>query len=130
MIVGDLTLPATLEHLTKMLSFIKEKVKELGFPESEAAKIELACEEALVNIINYAYPTSQSGSITIECSEFKIRGIQITLRDQGIPFEPRIPDDKESLGGRGIMLINKIMDEVKYSRKNKTNILVLIKYLR
>lgn len=127
---------ASLDKLYEMLSYIRENAIRVGFDESEVVKIELAVEEALVNIINYAYPNS-SGYITIECKINENQGIQIDLQDKGIPynplnnsqlFDPNSPLESRKVGGYGIFFIITIMDEVKYERSNNSNILTMIKY--
>lgn len=95
------------------------------------ARLELACEEALVNIISYAYPEKE-GAIVIECTDPEKPGLKISLRDQGIPYDPldqeRAPPTEDRLGGYGIPLIIKIMDRVQYQREENDNVLTLVKY--
>lgn len=131
--------PATLDQLYAMLQLICGQAMELGFDEMELAKIELACEEALVNIISYAYPGKQ-GEIEIELKPYE-KGIEIELTDQGIPYDPvsqseitkRVLDNPDpielrKLGGYGIFFILTLMDDVSYSREGDNNVLKLIKY--
>lgn len=126
---------SSLEELYPMLRMICNYAKRLGFEKNAIAKIELACEETLVNIISYAYPESP-GQIHIECSESKQKpGLQILIVDQGTPFNPlkqTLPDptsEKNNPGGYGVFFILKMMDEVQYHRVKKSNHLKLIKYL-
>lgn len=113
-----------------MLAFIRERTLAAGFDPLVIANIELACEEALVNIISYAYPQSTPGSIDILCNPSDPPGLIISIRDQGVPFDPlkREKVEKE-LGGYGVTLILKIMDQVQYAREEHDNILTLVKYL-
>lgn len=119
-----------------MLQFISEQTQAFGFNQNQSSKIEVAIEEALVNIISYGYP-SRSGSIEIECSEFEKSGFKITLKDSGIPynplalfksFDPNAPLEIRSIGGFGVHLIREIMDKVDYQHEQNRNILTLIKY--
>ena len=130
-------LPALIENLEKMLEFIRRGAEEIGFDRSLINKIGLACEEALVNIIKYAYPNGE-GDIEIgyECSDNN-SGIVITIIDSGKEFDPLakaepkldIPVEERPIGGLGIFMIISIMDKVIYKRENGQNILTLVMYL-
>ncbi len=124
---------ARLESLPEMLSFIKENCIRFGLAKKSINKVELASEEAIVNIISYAYPHSL-GKICITFEQ-KEESIEIVLRDRGIPFNPlqieadaevKKPLHERKIGGLGIFLIEKLMDEVRYSRECDENVLSLI----
>ncbi len=128
---------ASLDKLYEMLGYIREKAKEANFDEVNISKIELACEEALVNIITYGYPEDK-GYIEINCQKTKRPGIKITIKDHGFPhnpltnakaFDPQTLAEVPSLGGYGVFFILKMMDEVAYKWENNANLLTLIKYL-
>lgn len=134
------TFTASLENLYPMIAFIRECLFASGFDPQIIAKVELASEEALVNIIHYAYPESQTvlKPIDIECVDAGRPGIQISISDRGIPFDPlqsqsnsspTAPVEEQSIGGYGIPLILKIMDQTIYRREDNANVLTLIKYL-
>lgn len=133
--------PASVECLYDMLSYIKEETKQAGFSPKLIEKIELAAEEAIINIIKYGYHNSK-GQIEIAIqriySPLGGRTVKIELRDKGIPYNPlmsppkvdvKAPLEQRTLGGYGIFFILKIMDEVDYRRENDLNILTLTKYL-
>jgi serine/threonine-protein kinase RsbW len=131
------TFPASLDKLYEMLSFIKTQASLAGFDEGVNSKIELACEEALVNIITYGYPANR-GNIAITCSNPSQKGITIEIKDRGIPynpltnakkFNPSLSLETRSLGGYGVFFILKLMDEVNYKREDSSNILTLTKFL-
>lgn len=128
---------ASLDKLYEMLMFIKEQSEEIGFDNDIVSKIELASEEALVNIISYGYP-GRLGNIEIECERLENKGIKIVFRDKGIPYNPlrnlKQIDTKpfkqeKTIGGYGIHFILTIMDEVLYNREENVNVLTLVKYL-
>lgn len=132
------TFPARIDNLYDMLDFVKEQAASTGFTGSELTKIELAMEETIVNIISYGYPDQVPGMIIIQCTPSERKGLRIIVKDQGISYDPlknggnvdpRKSIEEKTLGGYGIMLIKKLMDEVQYSRENDQNVLVLIKYL-
>lgn len=129
--------PASLDYLRQMLAFVSNETLNAGFVENEIYPIELAVEEALVNIINYAYGDKDERTLQIQCDSKIPEQITITIIDKGIPYNPlsavhslekstRI--ENRAIGGYGIFFILKIMDEVRYKREDGKNILCLIKY--
>ena len=126
---------AQLDNLYEMLLFIRNQAEALGFDEIEISKIELAAEEALVNIISYGYPV-EPGQIDISCEKSYKNSLKIRIKDDGVPFNPltnckehnpEAPIEARSVGGYGVFFIMKIMDEVEYKRENDHNILVMVK---
>lgn len=128
---------ATLRQLREMLEFIREEAHRSGADQATLGKIELASEEALVNIVNYSYPTHE-GKINIACHEHSAaKGFQVVIRDQGIAYNPlacmrgvptKAPSAEPSLGGYGIFLMLHLMDEVDYTRESEGNTLILTKF--
>lgn len=135
------TFSASLDQLYNMLRYIKEQAVTAGFDPTQVVKIELATEEALVNIIKYGYPNND-GCIDIHCSCPQVNRLKIAIKDHGIPFNPLmhamtfVPgnffDKNMRIGGYGIFFIFKIMDEVEYIRDSdsNSNILTLVKYIK
>lgn len=127
--------PARLENLEKMINFIVEKYKTLVHDKKSELRMRLVMEEALVNIINYAYPNSV-GEIEIDYNFYEKKKIlTIKIIDSGIPFNPlekEEPDlslsmEERQIGGLGIYMIKTIMDEVNYERVDGKNILIISK---
>lgn len=126
---------AKLENLEPMLDFIEQRAKGLGFDAKKLNGIRLASEEALVNVINYAYPDKQ-GSMEIAYDSKDDKRLVVEIIDWGIPFNPLLmpepdiesPVERRKIGGLGIYLARSIMDEVSYRREEDRNILTLIKY--
>ena len=132
------TFSAALNCLYEMLQFIREYSQLTGFRKSQIDRIELASEEVLVNIINYAYPSLESGIISIQCDVIPSREIQIIIKDQGIAYnplanfiniDPSEPLEHKRIGGYGVFLILNVMDEIAYSRENLHNVLTLKKMM-
>lgn len=127
------TFYASIDQLAAMLQFVRSVVHQSQFEPPIALKIEVAVEEALVNIINYAYPSSE-GEIDITCSIVD-GGIDITIIDKGIHFDPieyakeKYPLQAKSqyVGGYGVQLIMQVMDSVDYFREGEKNILTISK---
>lgn len=124
---------ATLTDLPVFIRFVRECAEHNGFSSVVIQKIELALEEALVNIINYAYQDA-GGDISIEC-QCTDKKIIIQIADWGLPFDLLAQEDPDTslsleereIGGLGIFLVKQMMDELEYQRENGQNILTLTK---
>lgn len=123
---------ADLSHLDSMMEYLHAEAAKSGMDERAIYKMELACEEALVNIISYAYP-QKKGALEIACMKQGHR-FEITIRDKGLPFNPidaevnpqiDKPVQERCIGGLGIFLIRKAIDEASYQRVDDENILRL-----
>ena len=131
-----LALPAVLENLEPMLDFMVASAKAAGFEKEFLGKIRLVGEEALVNIINYAYPGAQ-GAMEVQCGNDGKGVYVIRIMDNGVPFDPfakpdpdiTAPVEEREIGGLGIFLIRQIMDTANYRRENNRNIMTLEKKL-
>jgi len=129
-----LVVPAKLENLDKASDFITRGGKSLGFDEKKLSQIKLAAEEVIVNIINYAYPKGE-GEIEISYSQRDDGAFKIEIIDRGIPFDPlSLPDpdvgaslEERKIGGLGIYLVRRVMDEMNYKREDGKNVLTLVK---
>ncbi len=128
--------PSSLSQLYDMLGFIRAFAERLHFSQDLLLKIELACEEALVNVISYAF-SDQKGMIEIRCIELANRGIKIVIQDNGVHFnpltevkdvDPMTPLENRNLGGYGVFLLRHVMDEVDYQRIEDRNVLTLVKF--
>lgn len=125
-----------LEHFTNIMSWVQKNAKAARCLFSDIYKIELAMEEAVVNVIRYAYP-NQEGKVEIFCEYQPQKKIQFRIVDKGIAFNPleyfsEPPSfdkgiDSIEEGGLGIAVIKDVMDEVVYERKDSKNILTLTK---
>jgi anti-sigma regulatory factor (Ser/Thr protein kinase) len=131
----DIIFSANISELPNMLGWIRERLSHLPMNKTDKRKVELALEEALVNIIRYAYK-SCDGKITIEYKLSSNHAVVFRISDQGSPFNPlkkvskidrKVPLDKRKLGGLGIPFIFELMDEISYERKGHSNILCLEK---
>ena len=102
-----------------------------------ANKIKLAVEEAVTNVIDYAYPNGTEGNIniTIEADESRVRFI---LSDSGAEFDPTgvskadttLTVDERPIGGLGVFLVRNLMDSINYERVDGKNVLRMEKRFR
>lgn len=113
---------------------LAEWVEMIGLPQELNMPINLALEEAVSNVMLYAYP-GKSGQVLIECDKFD--KLVFTITDSGVPFDPTQQEDPDvtqsaedrPIGGLGIFLVRQIMDDIRYERKDNKNILTLTKKL-
>lgn len=125
---------ATLDNLHQIISWIRTNIAPMGFDPKVVRKIELACEETVVNIINHAYRDSAQ-MIEIDLNLFPKSHVEIVVKDRGSAFNPTTsspPDlsssvDERIVGGLGIYFIRQCMDEVSYKYEDGMNILRLVK---
>lgn len=126
------TTPAKTESLDEVIDFVSARAEEIGFAPKRVFEIQLAVEEAFVNIVNYAYP-EKDGVVEVSCETDQKGALVITLIDSGVPFDllsagaPELGEDvsEREIGGLGIFLIKRVMDEVSYQRIEDKNILIL-----
>ena len=129
-----LKLKSNLENLEAFVHHARNAARKANFPEIFVSQVELATEEAVVNIISYAYPDDTEGSITLACTTTPA-SITMQISDSGIPFnilECDTPDldgniTERAIGGLGIFLMKRYMDEIRYKYENGQNILTLTK---
>jgi anti-sigma regulatory factor (Ser/Thr protein kinase) len=129
---------AKFEHLDEIREFVGAIARDGGFSDKDVYNIQLATDEAASNIIEHAYEKVSNGILELSCG---VRDNQITivLTDRGESFDPSeipLPDLKADLsnrkiGGLGIFLMRKLMDEVHYEAKSdQSNILTMTKRKR
>ncbi len=116
------------------MAFISDCAEAGGFPPKRISEIQLAAEEALVNIFNYAYPENRDGEVRIQCGPGEKDRLEIEFRDRGIPYsfedlghpDVSAPVTDRQIGGLGILLIRKMVDDVRFRREDDENILTFI----
>lgn len=130
-----MTFPAEFEFLDEIREFVAQVAHEGGFTDKEIYSLQLAADEAATNIIEHAYEGISGADFDVAC-EMSGDTLTITMRDTGKPFNPsnvRQPNLKADLserqiGGLGVYLMRKLMDEIHYVSNPKTgNLLTMIK---
>jgi anti-sigma regulatory factor (Ser/Thr protein kinase) len=132
--VKKIKLPARIESLGKLMEFVSRFAEAAGFSPEKIQKIDLAMEEALVNIFRYAYEENRGGEVEVRCRMENGNALIIDILDCGVPFDIRtapVPDirsgiSERKVGGLGILLIKKVVDEVRYRQEGKCNILTFV----
>ena len=124
--------PARLESLPLVQEHVEDLAQRSGINGKRLIQLGVAVEEVVVNIINHAYSSTGGGDILVG---FDDRGeaIVVSLADTGLAFNPLEADEPDvemslldrPIGGLGILMVKKLMDQVSYERRNGENILSL-----
>lgn len=129
-----ITISNRVEELATLAGRIEELAEQWELPMPLTMNLNLVLEEIVSNIIFYAYPNGGEHSICITLS-MAHGDITIEIEDEGIPFDPttmqqpdiNLPAEDRPIGGLGIFLVSKIMDNVSYTREQEKNKLTLKK---
>ena len=134
----ELKIKAATENLNEALSFIDDYLDEAGCSMKNKMQTDLAVEEIFVNVALYAYvPETGDVTIRLELDDEKTK-FYITFIDSGIPYDPLAKEDPDitlsseerPIGGLGIFLIKKYMDDIRYKFEDGCNKLTIIKSLK
>ena len=131
-----LVLPNDIETIPQLNEFIDLVAEEVGLDMSLTMSLNLAMEEAVVNVMDYAYPDGQKGNVDIEVTADQ-EWMTFVITDTGIAFDPTTKEDADTtlsaeerpIGGLGIFLVRQLMDDINYKRKGNKNVLTLRKKL-
>ena len=133
----ELELEAKVENLSEVLAFVDEQLEAADCPMKIQMQIDIAVEEIFVNIANYAY-APEIGTATVRVEVLgDPPAVDITFIDGGVPYDPLAKDDPDvtlsaeerQIGGLGIFMVKKSMDDVKYTYLDGHNILTIKKGL-
>lgn len=125
-----------ISEISKLNEFVEEIGNEFSLTPDVVFNVNLVLEEAIVNVINYAYPKEKRESIYLS-AQLHEGSIVFVLTDTGMQFDPtKAPEaditlslEDRPIGGLGIFLIRQIMNEVSYERIDGKNVLTLSKKL-
>ena len=135
-LLRTITLPNDVQAVPQLSAFIEKVCQTLDIDDYTSSQINLAVEEAVVNVMKYAYPVGTHGDIDIEAQADEVR-LRFTITDSGKPFDPTarkevdttLAAEERPIGGLGIHLVRQIMDSMNYERLAGKNILTLRKKL-
>ena len=131
----ELTIAATVENIETVTDFINEQLEALDCPMKAQMQIDIAIDELFGNIAHYAYnPEVGSATVRVEVTEDPL-AVTITFIDNGVPYDPLAKADPDTtlsaeerdIGGLGIYMVKKSMDDVTYEYKDGQNILKIKK---
>lgn len=131
----ELTIDATVENIETVTEFVNEQLEAFDCPLKAQMQIDIAIDELFGNIAHYAYnPEIGKATVRVEVIECPL-SVVITFIDNGVPYDPLAKDDPDTtlsaeereIGGLGIFMVKKTMDEIAYEYKDGMNILTLVK---
>ena len=122
------------QEVPRLNVFVEEVCQTVGFDQDVTKQVNTAVEEAVVNVMKYAYPPGKNGDVTIEAASNDVR-LKFTIIDSGRPFDPTVQanvdttqsDAQYNVGGMGIHIIRQNMDSINYERIDNLNVLTLRK---
>lgn len=122
-----------INDVPKMSEWIECLAEEVGLAMDKTFQLNLAMEEAVVNVMNYAYPNQHDMPILIE-ADIEPSRLSFVIDDTGIPFDPTKNEDPDlslsaeerPIGGLGVMLVRQLMQEVSYEYRDGHNRLTLV----
>lgn len=123
---------AEIEELRPLLKWIRHALGAVGFSPSKLGQIELASEEVFVNILQHAYK-NKGGKVEVEVKIVPQSHVELSFKDWGPPFNPlEIKEvdveadlEEREIGGLGLSLVRKIVDEIHYTREQNANLLII-----
>lgn len=129
---------ATVENINDVTAFVEGELEKLGCSMKTVIQINVAIDELFSNIVHYGYP-NRKGPVTVKVVEkdTPCHAVCIRFEDEGVPYNPlqkEDPDitltaDERQIGGLGIFMVKKTMDDMKYKYENGQNILTIVKNL-
>ena len=132
----SLVLSNDTQEVPRLNDFVAEVCEAVGLDSIVTMQVKLAIEEAVVNVMKYAYPHGTRGDVTVEALSNDVR-LKFTIIDNGKPFDPTVlpevdttlPAKERRIGGLGIHIVRQFMDSINYERSGNLNILAIRKNL-
>ena len=133
--MNQLTIKADISLLDQVLSFADGILEQNNCPLKVQTQIDVAIEEIFVNIAHYAYPEGEGNAVIEIEADKDAKKVRIVFEDGGIPYNPLEKEDPDislssedrPIGGLGIFLVKKTMDDMSYEYKDGKNRLTIIK---
>ena len=126
-----------IQQIPQLAEFMEQIAREAKLDQSLSMSLNLALEEAVTNVILYAYPEGSDGLVDIEAI-IRPERLDFIISDSGIPFDPTaapeadvtLSAEERPIGGLGIYLVRNLMDTVTYRREHDRNILAMTKQIK
>jgi len=138
MLMKILDTAASVDELDKVIGFVDSQLESVECPIDKQMQIELAVEEIFVNIASYAYAPGTGNAVIKVCISGEPQTAEITFTDRGVQYDPLAKEDPDTdlpaaereIGGLGIFLTKKNMDETAYEYRDGMNIFTMKKILK
>ncbi len=133
----ELTIDARVENIGTVTDFVNAELEAMDCPMKAQMQIDVAIDELFGNISNYAYnPEVGPATVRVEVLESPL-SVVITFIDGGVPYDPlkkadpnvSLSAEEREIGGLGIFLVKKTMDDISYEYKDGKNILKIKKHI-
>lgn len=134
--MDQITVSASVDQVSAVTDFVNERLEMLGCSTRIKMQVDVAVDEILSNIAHYAYnPETGPATVRVEVEESPLSVI-ITFIDQGVPYDPlaedrpdttKLPASERPIGGLGLFLVKRTMDDVSYAYRDGHNILSIRK---
>ena len=133
----EMNIEATIDNIPTVTAWVDEQLEALDCPMKAQMQIDIAIDELFSNIARYAYnPETGPATVRVEVAENPM-AVVITFIDKGIPYDPlkqedpntHLPAEEREIGGLGIFMVKKMLDNVEYEYTNNCNKLTLTKNL-
>ena len=131
----EMNIEATIDNIPTVSAWVDEQLEALDCPMKAQMQIDIAIDELFSNIARYAYnPETGPATVRVEVAENPM-AVVITFIDKGIPYDPlkqedpntHLPAEEREIGGLGIFMVKKTMDDINYKYKDGQNILTIKK---
>ena len=134
--MNQITVSAVVDQVKTVTGFVNERLEALGCSERIKVQVDVAIDEVFSNIAHYAYsPKTGPATVRVEVEEAPL-SVVITFIDHGVPYDPlaedrpdttRLPLSHRPIGGLGLFMVRRTMDDVSYNYKEGQNILTIRK---
>lgn len=133
----EITVDATIDNVQTITDFVDERLEEMNCPVKAQMQIDIVIDELCSNVARYAY-ADRTGKVTVSVDTVdKPMKVWLTFTDEGVPYNPLAKEDPDitlsaeerKLGGLGIYMVKKMMDEFHYEYKDGKNIVTVCKVI-
>ena len=133
----ELKLDAVIENVPRIVDWVEEQLEQYDCPPKVQMQINVSIDEVFTNIASYAYANGiGQATVHLDVLQEPVR-VQLTFMDSGVPFDPLAKKDpnvnlsieERQIGGLGIFMVKKLMDDVQYEYRDGENVLTLRKKL-
>ena len=133
----EITVDATIDNVQTITDFVDERLEEMNCPVKAQMQLNIVIDELCSNVARYAY-SDKTGKVTVSVDTVdKPMKVWLTFTDEGVPYNPLAKEDPDitlsaeerKLGGLGIYMVKKMMDEFRYEYKDGKNVVTVCKVI-